>query len=46
LIQVPIGLALCLVACVFAQRWVQMSMAAVHLAYQGYWIGRIVYNMQ
>ncbi|MGO4676307.1 hypothetical protein AB4Z40_25710 [Bosea sp. 2YAB26] len=46
LIQVPIGLALCLVACVFAQRWVQMSMAAVHLAYQGYWIGRVVYNMQ
>lgn len=46
LIQVPIGLVLCLVACLFAQRWVQMSMAAVHLAYQGYWIGRIVYNMQ
>ncbi|GAU85459.1 hypothetical protein [Bosea sp. BIWAKO-01] len=46
LIQVPIGLALCLVACVFAQRWVQMSMAAVHLAYQGYWIGRIVHTMQ
>lgn len=46
LIQVPIGLVLCLIGCVFAQRWVQMSMAAVHIAYQAYWIGRVVYTMQ
>jgi len=46
LIQVPIGLLLCLVACVFAQRSIQISVAALHIAYQAYWIGRIVYTMQ
>lgn len=46
LIQVPIGLVLCLVASVFAQRWIQLAVAVLHLAYQGYWIGRVVYTMQ
>ncbi|SEG51431.1 hypothetical protein [Bosea lathyri] len=45
-VQVPIGLLLCLVACVFAQRSVQLSVAALHIAYQAYWVGRIVYTMQ
>jgi MFS superfamily sulfate permease-like transporter len=46
LVQVPIGLLLCLVACVFAQRSIQLSVAALHIAYQAYWVGRIVYTMQ
>ncbi|MGO4739004.1 hypothetical protein AB4099_20830 [Bosea sp. 2KB_26] len=45
-IQVPIGLALCLIGCVFAQFRVQIAIAAVHIAYQAYWVGRIVYTMQ
>lgn len=46
LIQVPIGLTLCLVASLFAQRRTQISLALVHIAYQTYWVGRVVYTMQ
>ena len=46
LIQVPLGLLLCLVAYVSARRSIQISVAILHLAYQGYWMARIVYTMQ
>ena len=46
LVQVPIGLALCLVASLSGQRRVQISLALLHIAYQAYWIGRVVYTMQ
>jgi hypothetical protein len=45
LVQVPIGLALCLTASIFAGRGVQIAVAAMHLAYQFYWVGRVVYAM-
>ena len=45
LVQVPIGLALCLIAYVSARRWVHLSLASVHILYQCYWIGRVVYTM-
>ena len=45
LIQVPIGLLLCLVAFVSARRSVQIALASVHIGYQAYWIGRVVYTM-
>src|SRR6218665_319089 len=40
LVQVPIGLALCLVAYVSARRGVHIALASVHILYQAYWIGR------
>ncbi|MDT4888661.1 hypothetical protein FQZ97_1252520 [compost metagenome] len=43
LVQVPIGMALCLVAYVSARRGVHIALAGVHILYQGYWIGRVVY---
>jgi len=45
LVQVPIGLALCLIGCLSARRGVQIALAIVHLTYQFYWIGRVVYTM-
>lgn len=45
LVQVPIGLMLCLIGCVSARRSVQIALATVHLTYQFYWIGRVVYTM-
>lgn len=45
LVQVPIGLALCLVAYVSARRSVHIALASVHILYQCYWIGRVVYTM-
>ncbi len=45
LVQVPIGLALCLVAYVSARRSVHIALASVHILYQVYWIGRVVYTM-
>lgn len=41
LVQVPIGLTLCLIGCVSARRSVQIALALVHIAYQFYWIGRV-----
>ena len=43
LIQVPIGLVLCLVGSFFAQRLVQLALVGLHITYQIYWIGRVVY---
>ncbi|CAH1658124.1 conserved membrane hypothetical protein [Hyphomicrobiales bacterium] len=45
LVQVPIGLLLCLVAYISERRGVQIGLALTHLAYQAYWIGRVVYTM-
>ena len=45
LVQVPIGLALCLIAYVSARRGVHLALASVHILYQIYWIGRVVYTM-
>lgn len=45
LVQVPIGLALCLVAYVSARRGVHIALASVHILYQSYWIVRVVYTM-
>jgi hypothetical protein len=45
LVQVPIGLALCLVAYVSARRSVHIALASVHILYQAYWIMRVVYTM-
>ncbi|MFJ5368654.1 hypothetical protein ACIPIA_05460 [Bosea sp. CER48] len=45
LVQVPIGLALCLVGSTTARRSVQLALAIVHITYQFYWVGRIVYTM-
>ena len=45
LVQVPIGLLLCLMAYISERRAVQIALALVHLTYQIYWIGRIVYTM-
>ncbi|MCU4178592.1 hypothetical protein BoBH3_03420 [Bosea sp. BH3] len=43
LVQVPIGLALCLIGSLFAQRSVQLALVATNIAYQVYWIGVVVY---
>lgn len=43
LVQVPIGLALCIVGWISANRNVQIAVALVHMTYQAYWIVR-VYN--
>lgn len=45
LVQVPIGLALCLIAYVSARRGAHIALASVHIIYQTYWIGRVVYTM-
>ncbi|MBN9454148.1 MAG: hypothetical protein J0I42_19595 [Bosea sp.] len=45
LVQVPIGLALCLIAYVTARHSVHIALASVHILYQVYWIGRIVYTV-
>ena len=45
LVQVPIGLALCLIAFLSPRRAIQIALATVHLTYQFYWIGRVVYTM-
>ena len=43
LVQVPIGLALCLVGWISVKRNVQIGLALAHMTYQAYWIAR-VYN--
>lgn len=45
LVQVPIGLLLCLVAMSSARRSVHLVLAGVYIAYQIYWIGRVVYTL-
>ncbi|MDB5534344.1 MAG: hypothetical protein JWO28_2659 [Hyphomicrobiales bacterium] len=45
LVQVPIGLALCVIGWNSTKRNVQIALALVHLAYQAYWIVRVFYTM-
>ncbi|KAB2901933.1 MAG: hypothetical protein F9K31_00015 [Dokdonella sp.] len=42
LIQVPLGLSLCVVACVSTRTRTQLAVVLVHIAYQAYWIVRVV----
>ncbi len=42
LIQVPVGLVFCLVGSVWAQRRLQIAIALVHIAYQLYWMLRVL----
>jgi hypothetical protein len=41
LIQVPIGIALCLIAIWTADRRYHLALVIVHLAYQAYWITQL-----
>jgi len=45
LVQVPIGLALCVVGWSTEKRNIQIALALVHLAYQAYWIVRVFNTM-
>lgn len=40
--QIPLGLLLCAIAIATPRRDVHIGLALTHLAYQGYWIGRVV----
>ena len=42
LIQVPFGLALCAIACSTTRPRVQLAVVLAHIAYQAYWITRIL----
>jgi len=42
LIQVPLGLGLCLFASIFANKRLQLAMALLHIAYQVYWTARVL----
>ena len=42
LIQVPLGLGLCLVASVWANKRLQLAMALLHITYQLYWTARVL----
>lgn len=42
LVQVPFGLALCLVACLMTSFRVQLTLALVHIGYQIYWMTLIL----
>lgn len=44
LIQVPMGLAICVVGCLTRRRGIQLALAVVHLAYQVYWMSRVIHN--
>jgi len=43
LVQVPIGLTLCLIGSLSARRSVQLALVAINITYQLYWVGRVVY---
>lgn len=45
LLQVPIGLLLCLVGCLSTRRTVQLAIVLLHIAYQLYWTVRVFYTM-
>ncbi len=45
LVQVPLGLAFCLAGSLWADRRLQIGIAAGHVAYQIYWIARILAAM-
>ncbi len=42
LIQVPFGLLLCLIACLFTKPRVHLALVLVHIFYQLYWMTRIL----
>lgn len=42
LVQVPLGLGLCAAACFTANRRAQVLIAVLHLAYQVYWMARLL----
>ena len=42
LIQVPLGLGLCLVASLWANKRLQLAMALLHITYQLYWSARVL----
>jgi len=42
LIQVPLGLGLCLLASLYAHGGLQFAMALLHIAYQLCWTARVV----
>lgn len=42
LIQVPLGLTLCVIACLSKAPRVQLSLALLHIAYQMFWMSRII----
>lgn len=42
LVQVPLGLGLCLLASLFANKRLQLATASLHIAYQAYWIVRVL----
>ncbi|MBA4224375.1 hypothetical protein [Bosea vestrisii] len=42
LIQVPLGLGLCLVASLWANKRLQLAMALLHITYQLYWTARVL----
>lgn len=42
LIQVPLGLGLCLLASLFANKRLQLATALLHIAYQAYWVVRVL----
>lgn len=42
LIQVPLGLGLCLVASLWANKRLQLAMALLHITYQVYWTARVL----
>jgi len=41
-IQIPFGIALCVIACVTPRTRVHLTLALIHLGYQGYWMTRIL----
>lgn len=41
-VQVPVGIVLCIVACWSVKRRVHLALALLHLGYQGYWMARIL----
>jgi hypothetical protein len=42
LVQVPLGLGICLAASVWAGKRVQLATALLHIAYQAYWMARVL----
>jgi hypothetical protein len=42
LVQVPLGLGLCLFASLFADKRLQLGTALLHIAYQAYWVFRVL----
>jgi len=41
-VQVPAGIVLCVVACLSAKRRTHLVLALLHLAYQAYWMSRVL----